>query len=88
MSELSPLEKVAFVRIKVPFIKDRCAFVRGVGFDRIASSNTICIFAEGITNKDLLAKEHIDFAKAIAGCELLDLKHITLELKYKGAEVC
>jgi hypothetical protein len=54
------LEKIGFIRlsIPIPFIKDRCTFLRGVGFDRLQANGTVCIFAEGINEKKEYLQRH------------------------------
>lgn len=79
------LEKIGFVRlsIPIPFIKDRCTYLRGVGIDRLQRNGTVCIFAEGInTNKDYQARHKVNIDERMKGKELLDLKHFVVELKY------
>jgi hypothetical protein len=50
--------------IPIPFIKDRCALLMGLGFDRIDYNNTVCIYAEAVTlNEQFLSKNKIELGQ-------------------------
>lgn len=90
--QVSRLEKIGFVRlsIPIPFIKDRCTLLRGVGFDRIQKKGSVCIYAEGVSlNREYLEGVGLlgECEKMMKGRELLDLKHFAVELRCVGEEL-
>ena len=49
LQEVSPIEKICFLRFNIPFISKRFAYFYGLGIDRIDQNNSIVIYGEGIT---------------------------------------
>lgn len=76
----------------IPFVKDRCLYIRGLGIDMLKESGVVCIYAQGINdNEQFLDKYKINAKEVMKRRQKLDLKHFVIELKYvdnKTTEYC
>ena len=72
----------------VPFVKDRCLFIRGLGIDMSRQSGVVCIFAQGINDDDqYLKRQNINVNEKMKKRQLLDLKNFAVELKYIDEQI-
>ena len=83
--EVTPLEKLCYLTLKIPFISTRYAYFYGLGIDRIDENGTILIYGEGITEKQDMMKRYnlVDDPVRNKGMEVLDLKFFICEISYK-----
>ena len=47
--DISPLEKICYLKLKIPFLTERYAYFYGMGIDRIEENGSIIIYGEGIS---------------------------------------
>ena len=72
------------MRLPLPIVKNRYIYFRGMGIDRRAKNNTVCIYAEGLAdNKDFLKTNGVEVdEKVLKKMQPLDVKRVIIEAEY------